>query len=157
VAAVLRADGSFLVEISADLDALLLGAGSGHDSAVLAARVAAMGEKELEDGLERLRGLFQRRIRVRFDGEATPFGVSFPDRQPAMTSESEPPSSVLGLRARLAGRAPENWSELTFWASRAFQQVRWTVVQLESGRSDAKDLEVGEESPPFRRIAASSD
>jgi hypothetical protein len=127
---------------------------------VLAARVAAMREEELEDGLERLRGLFQRRIRVRFDGEAVPFGVSFPDRQLAMSSESsgaEAPSSILGLRVRLAGRAPEDWSELTFWASRAFQQVRWTVVQLESGRSDGKDLEVGEESPPFRRIPASTD
>lgn len=155
VAAVLRADGSFVVEITADLDALLLAAGAVHDSVALSTAVAALPAPELAARLEKLQGLFQRRLRVRFDGEPAPFTVSFPDRRTDAAAGAAAASSYLGLRARLSGRSPHDWRELTFWASRAFQQVDLTVVDAATGRSVRHQLEVGEESPPFERVTES--
>jgi hypothetical protein len=153
----LRPDGSFWVEIEADLDALLLGAGPGHDSSALVERIATLPEAEIEERLSRLRSLFQRRVRLRFDGEPAPFEVSFPDRRHAPSAdEGEPPAPYLGLRARLGGRAPADWRAVTFFASRAFQQVRLTVADVASGRTARHDLEAGEESPPFARDPAGS-
>lgn len=158
VAVVLRADGAALVEVTADLDALLLGAGSGHDAAELVARIAALPEAEREASVDRLRALFQRRVRLRFDGQPVPFDVSFPDRRAgAVSSGGEEAPSWLGLRVRLSARAPGDWRRFSFWASRAFQAVRLTVVELASGRTAVHELEVGEESPAFERGSGGAD
>jgi hypothetical protein len=154
-ALLLREEGAFVVDLTADLDALLVGAGPGHDSAELASAIAAWPEAERAERIERLEELFERRIRIRFDGQAAAFGVSFPDRRPdAVVREGESPAPWLGQRVRLAGRVPEAWREVTFWGSRAFQAVRLTVVESGTGRQTSHELEAGEESPPFSRLPA---
>ncbi len=70
---VLRPDGSFQTDLVCDLDALALGAPQNADDAALVAALGALSPGELEERLDRLRQLFQRRVRVRFDGEPAPF------------------------------------------------------------------------------------
>lgn len=152
-ALLLRAEGAFVVDITADLDAMLVGAGPGHDSAELASAIASWPEPERAERLERLRQLFERRMRIRFDGQPVAFEVSFPDRRPEPgVREGEAPAPWLGQRARLAGRVPAEWRAATFWASRAFQEVRLTILDTGSGRQATHELEAGEESPPFARV-----
>ncbi|HVS65186.1 MAG TPA: HupE/UreJ family protein [Thermoanaerobaculia bacterium] len=146
--AVLRDDGTFQVEMTVDLDALLLGVGSGHDPAELAARVAALSPDELEVRTGRLRSLFERRIRVYFDGEPTRFVVTFPDREEGTLDPAWGEAS-LGIRARLTGRIPGDAERFSFRASRSFPLVDLRVVLPSSGVVERAPLPAGEESPGY--------
>ena len=70
---------AFTADVVCDLDALALGVPIDTDDAELAAALAALPPDELDERLARLRRLFERRVRVRFDGDPAPFAVSFPD------------------------------------------------------------------------------
>ncbi|MEM7355463.1 MAG: hypothetical protein AAF657_31915, partial [Acidobacteriota bacterium] len=76
----LRADGSYQVDITCDLDALALGVSPTVDSTELALALLALSPEELEREVADLERTFQRRVRVRFDGEAVRPRVSFPHR-----------------------------------------------------------------------------
>ncbi len=137
----LRTDGTFQVDMTCDLDALALGVGPNVDSAVLAAELRALSTEELAARTDHLRSYFQRRIRVRFDGQPERFVVSFPEFGTFLASEpragtddaAQPlAASVLGLTARLEGHIPAGAREVSFRASRSFAPVRLTV--LEEGR-----------------------
>jgi hypothetical protein len=160
---VLEADGTFRVEITCDLDALALGVSPTADSAELAQRLRAMEPAELERTVERLRRTFERRVRIRFDGEAAEPEVTFPARaaadQGTATAEGETAKepTFFGLTARLAGRIPEGARELTFRASRAFPPVHLTIRDRTTGRALHQLLELGEPSPPFPLAGEASD
>jgi hydrogenase/urease accessory protein HupE len=145
----IRADGTFAAELVCDLDALALGVDPRTDSAVVAAAVAALSPLELEQALAGLQRLFERRVRVRFDGSPAPFELSAPDHGRPQRDPQAPPS-VLGVTARLSGRVPEAAREVTFWASRAFPPVRLAVRDERFGSEARAVLESAEESPPFR-------
>ena len=107
-----------------------------------------MAPVELEARLDRLRQLFQRRVRVRFDGEPAPFEVSFPDQgTPAATESSIP--TMLGLTARLTGIVPDGAREMEFFASRAFSDVHLTVRDETRGLTTRSVLERGARSDPY--------
>jgi hydrogenase/urease accessory protein HupE len=146
--AVVRADGSFQVEMTVDLDALLLGVGPGHDPVELSARVAGLPPEELAARVVRLRSMFERRVRVYFDGVATPFAVSFPDRAEGTLDPAWGEAS-LGVRARLTGRIPEGAGELAFRASRSFPLVVLSVVRPGTDVVARSVLPAGEQSPAF--------
>ena len=103
---------------------------------------------ELDDRVDRLRQLFQRRVRFRFDGEPAPFEVSFPDRGTPAATESEIPT-LLGLTARLNGRVPAEATELEFFASRAFSEVNLTIRDETRNLTSRALLEPGARSDPF--------
>jgi hypothetical protein len=132
--------------MTVDLDALLLGVGPGHDPMELATRVAALPAEELAQRTERLRSLFERRVRVYFDGEATDFVVRFPDREEGTLDPAWGEAS-LGIRARLSGRAPEGAQRFAFRASRSFPLVDLRVVRASSEVVTRAILPAGEESP----------
>ena len=161
----LHADGAFEADLIYDLDALALGAPIDADDAELVAALEGLSPDELGTRLARLRRLFERRVRVRFDGDPVPFDVSFPDHGTARATEADIPT-VLGLTARLAGTIPEGATTVGFFASRAFGEVHLTILDpargiearsvLEAGaRSDPLDL-IGPITPPGRAEVAGS-
>ena len=155
----LRADGTFEADLVYDLDALALAAPIDTDDAELVAALESLAPDDFETRVARLRRLFERRVRIRFDGEPVPFAVSFPDHGTLRATAAEI-STVLGLTARLAGAIPEGAATVGFFASRAFGEVHLTIVDaaraievrsvLEAGaRSDPLDL-TGPVTPPGR-------
>ena len=145
---VLQRGGTFRADLLVDLDALALGAPQSADDAELAAAVRALSPAELDGALGRLRRLFERRVRLRFDGEPAPFEVSFPDRGTPAATESAIPT-VLGLTARLTGAVPPDAAELEFFASRAFAEVNLTIRDERRGVTRQALLERGARSDPF--------
>ena len=145
---VLRPDGTFQADLICDLDALALGAPQDADDAALVAALRALSPGDLEDRLDRMRQLFQRRVRVRFDGEPAPFEVSFPDHGTAAATDAAIPT-VLGLTARLAGTVPAGATELEFFASRAFSDVHLTIRDETRDRTVTAVLERGARSDPY--------
>ena len=145
---VLRQDGSFQTDLICDLDALALGAPQNADDADLVAALGALSPVELEARLDRLRQLFQRRVRVRFDDEPAPFDVSFPDQGTPAATESTIPT-LLGLTARLTGAVPAGATDMEFFASRAFSDVHLTVRDEIRGTTTRSVLERGARSDPY--------
>jgi hypothetical protein len=142
----LRGDGSYVVDVTCDLDALALGVPSTADSAALAAEIEAMEPAARDALVERLVDVLKRRLRVRFDGEPDDFEVSLPARgQPR--AEGLPPTA-LGLVARLTGRVPAGAREVAFFASRAFPPVRLTVTRPGEAAGPVELLAQGAESWP---------
>ena len=144
----LQRDGTFRADLMVDLDALALGAPQSADDAELAAAVRALSPAELDEALGRLRRLFERRVRLRFDGEPAPFEVSFPDHGAPAATESAIPT-VLGLTARLTGAVPADAAELEFFASRSFAEVNLTIRDERRGTTRQTLLERGARSDPF--------
>ena len=144
----LHVDGTFQVDMVCDLDALALGLPQDTDDAQLVATLEAMAPDEFSALTQRLRQLFLRRIRVRFDGIPEPFEVAFPDHLTPRATESTIPT-VLGLTARLTGSVPSNATELEFFASRSFSDVHLTVLDVARGTSVRSIMERGARSDSF--------
>ena len=144
----LGADGAFEADLIYDLDALALGAPIDTDDAELAAALESLSPDELATRLARLRRLFERRVRVRFDGDPAPFDVSFPDHGTSRATEAAIPT-VLGLTARLSGQAPEEAATVGFFASRAFGEVHLTILDPARGIEARTVLEPGARSDPL--------
>jgi len=143
----LHGDGTYSVDVGADLDALALGVATTADSAALAAEIEALAPAARDELVGRLVALLKRRLRVRFDGRPDDFAVILPGQgQPV--PEGLPPSA-LGLVARLSGTIPAHAAETTFFASRAFPPVRLTVVRAREPVGPVEILEPGGESGPI--------
>ena len=144
----LHVDGTFQVDMVCDLDALALGLPQDTDDAQLVAALGALSPSEFSELTQRLRQLFLRRVRLRFDGVPAPFEVSFPDHLTPRATESSI-STVLGLTARLSGVVPPGATEVEFFASRSFSNVHLTVVDTAREISVRSVMERGARSDPF--------
>ncbi len=144
----LRDDGGFEADLIYDLDALALGVPLDTDDAELAAALASLPPDEFAARVAGLRQLFERRVRVRFDGRPTPFDVSFPDHGTPRATDAAIPT-VLGLTARLTGAIPEGASTVGFFASRAFGEVHLTIVDTARAVEVRSLLEPGARSDPL--------
>ena len=144
----LQPDGTFEANLVCDLDALALGAPLDSDDAELAAALEGLSSDEFDALVARLRRMFERRVRVRFDGEPAPFAVDFPDYGTPLATEAEIPT-VLGLNARLTGAIPDGAADVGFFASRAFGEVHLTVNDPARGLEVRSILEPGERSEPL--------
>ena len=145
---VIQRDGRFVAEMICDLDALALGVPQDSDDAELVATLRALSADELDQRIERLERLFERRVRVRFDGQPAPVDVSFPDHGTPRADEAEIPT-LLGLTARLSGAVPPGATTVEFFASRSFSDVHLTVVDERRGVIGRTVLERGARSDPF--------
>ena len=144
----LQVDGTFRVDMTCDLDALALGMPQDSDDAELVAILQELSPEEFSERTQRLRNLFARRVRVRFDDEAAPFDITFPDYgTPRVTDAGRP--TVLGLTARLTGTVPPNAAEVEFFASRAFPDIHLEIVDDARGIDVRSILEPGARSDPF--------
>ena len=144
----LKTNSTFEVDLQYDLDALALGVSITTDDTELVQTLEELSTTEFNTTLERLRRLFERRVRVRFDGTPIPFSVDFPDYGTTQTTNAEIPT-VLGLTARLVGNIPENAETVEFFASRAFASVHLTIVDEIRNREARMVLEQGARSTPF--------
>ncbi len=145
----IKADGSYQVDMTCDLDALALGASPATDDAALAAALKDLSADQLAVKLDQLRRTFKRRVRIRFDGEPDLPEVSFPEHGTAAAEAAETPT-VLGLTARLEGRLPAGAGEVTFSASRAFPPVYLTIFDERQLAGSRQLLEAGVPSNPHR-------
>ena len=144
----LQPDGTFEANLVCDLDALALGAPLDADDAELVAALTGLAPDEFDTRVARLRRMFERRVRVRFDGEPAPFEVAFPDYGTPLATEAEIPT-VLGLNARLTGAIPDGAANVGFFASRAFGEVHLTVADPDRGVQVRSILEPGARSEPL--------
>lgn len=140
--------GRFEAEIVYDLDALALGAPIDTDDAELVAVLESLPPDELAAHVARLHRLFERRVRVRFDGAPAAFDVAFPDYGTPRAAEAAVPT-VLGLTARLTGTAPDGAGAVEFFASRAFGEVHLAIVDAARGVEARSVLEPGARSEPL--------
>ena len=143
---VIRPDGSYQVDVTADLDALALGVGQGGNSARLAARLAGLAPAELDARLAALRRILTERLALRLDGHPADLVPVFPERGTLMDAEVP---SYLGLTARFAGQIPVGTGTLTFQASRGFPPVYLTILDQVNDRDAQQVLGRGEESAPY--------
>jgi hypothetical protein len=148
VLVVLKTDGTYLVELTVDVDALALGVSPLTDSAEVAAALEAMSPAELEIASERARETILRRIHLRFDGESQRPDIEFPGAEVSAAAATAPPT-VLGTTARLSGRVPAGAARFRFGASRAFNAVQLTILDQASLGGARYVLGAGEDSPEF--------
>ena len=147
----LSANDTFQVDLQYDLDALALGVSITTDDAVLVNTLEQLSTSDFNNALDRLKRLFERRVRVRFDGTPVPFSVDFPDHgTPRATSAVIP--TVIGLTARLTGTIPEGAQTVEFFASRAFAEVHLTVIDETRDIEHQMILEQGARSTPFQLV-----
>ena len=142
----LRADGTYIIDVVCDLDALALGVSSSADSAALAAEIGALEPAARERLVAKLEDFLKRRLRVRFDGAPHAFEVALPQRGQPPAPNVAP--SALGLVARLSGTVPAGAKAVTFAASRSFPPVRLTVTRDGQALGPVEVLELGGESTP---------
>ena len=151
----IQADGSFDVDLLYDLDALALGASIDTDDSALVAALEQLTPNELDSHINRLKRLFERRVRVRFDGQPVPFDVTFPDHGTPKATEAVIPT-VLGLTAHLEGTIPTEANSVEFFASRAFANVQLTIIDLPRDIETHLVLERGARSAPYDLMAATA-
>ena len=144
----LNADGTFQVDLLYDLDALALGASIDTDDAALVAALAQLSPGDFNARVDRLRRLFERRVRVRFAGEPAVFDVAFPDYGTSNATDAEIPT-LLGLTARLTGSVPDAATSVEFFASRAFADVHLTIIDAARDAEVRMVLERGARSDPY--------
>ena len=120
----------FTAELIVDLDALLLGAGPGHDPDRLLEAIDSLEPEERRSREERLRQLFLRRARVLADGEPVDFEVRFPGEAASSWAQSFEAKEVsrLGVVAELSGDLPPEAETVGIRLSRAFGSARLRVV-----------------------------
>ena len=144
----IRVDGTFRVDMVCDLDALALGAPQDADDAELVAALRELTPDEFAERVLRLGQFFQRRVRVRFDGEPASFDVAFPGYGLPQADEAEIPT-VLGLTARLTGVVPTGATDVEFFASRSFSNVHLSILHEADSITRRSVLERGARSDPF--------
>jgi hypothetical protein len=138
-------NGEIVVDLYADLDALLLGQSAATPAAQRLAgmeSLRAAGREAEAAAIERLTEQFRRRVRVRFDGAAATLAIEYPERRAGAGGEL----ATLGSLVRLRAPAPAAARSFTFFASRSF---RWIDLRVSIGeRRSRQMLEPGEESAP---------
>ena len=142
-------DGTYVVDLTVDVDALALGVSPTIDSADLAAQLRALPPAELDALLERFREMIQRRVRIEFDGREQSPLVSMPHHGTPLADDADEPT-VLGTIVRLTGRIPAGAESFTFRASRTFQAVHLTIFDQATAAGAKFILAPSEQSPPYR-------
>ncbi len=145
---VLRADGTYQVDMTCDLDALALGMGQGADSTEVARRLRELQPEELAERVSQLRLLLSERVALRFDGGRARPELSFPEYGTRRTAEPEVPT-FLGLTARFVGTLPMGARALTLQVARSFPPVYLTIIDERADRSREQILPPGGVSDPF--------
>ena len=145
---VLRADGTYQVDMTCDLDALALGVAQEVDSALVLRRLRELRPEELSERVNDLRELLSERVTLRFDGSPARSELSFPEYGTPQAAEAEIPT-LLGLTARFVGPLPVGATELTFQVARSFPPVYLTIIDERSDRGHEEILLRGGVSDPF--------
>lgn len=148
VVCLLKPEGTYQIDLTVDLDALALGVPDTTESENVAASIRSLPKDEFAELVADLRDTLSRRVRIRFDDAKAEPVINFPQYGTPMAVESEIPT-VLGIIARFEGRVPAGAKAFTFGASRAFNAVHLTLVDVTTGVVSRHILGASEDSPPF--------
>lgn len=143
-----KADGTYQVDMHCDLDALALGAPPDTDNSLLLAELQTLDEAALQQLHDKLKNFFERRVRILVDGERAPPHVSFPHRGTALALTGEPPA-YFGAVARFEGSLPDDAEHLQVKASRALPPLLVRFAHLENEASIPLPVEPGAESDAY--------
>lgn len=149
VVVLFKQDGTYLIDLKLDVDALVLGVTSSIPSEQIVQELEKMPEEELQRYVERAQENLVRRVRVRFDGEKQFPQASFPDRGTPLTAKSDEPT-LFGTTARLEGTVPEGAEEFTFAASASLLEVHLTILDQHTLGGAHYVLARSERSPVYR-------
>jgi len=149
VVAVIKTDGTYLIDMRISIDALSMGLPPSTHSAALSAALRKLTPEELKRSFDQAHDTILRRVRIRFDGKKVVPLVTFPEYEHPLNVPGVEPT-VFGTTARLSGRYPEGAKTFTFGASRAFNAVQLTILDEATGSGVKHVLSLGENSPPYR-------
>jgi hydrogenase/urease accessory protein HupE len=135
---------NFDVTLKLDLDALALGVDPAIEAEVNAQTLLALSEADFRKADEGLRAMLSRRLRIRADGKALPFEISFPEMAPRAERVGV---EVFGLLLRLRGAVPAGAKEVQFFASRGLPAIELTFADEGTGRREFHICLQGEECP----------
>ncbi|MCA9243639.1 MAG: HupE/UreJ family protein [Phycisphaerales bacterium] len=147
VTAVIKQDGSYLIDLRIDVDALALGAAPNESSEEIEAALRALTPTDLALAETQVKRTIQRFTRVRVDGLLDDPRVDLPEH--GVEPPPGSPPSVFGTIARLSGHMPLDAKEFSFAASRAFNAVDLTILEEEALSGARFTLSPGAESPPY--------
>lgn len=142
---VLKADHTFLIDLTIDVDALALGVSSATPESEIVPVIRALPPAEQEKLRQRAVETLRKRVRVYFDDEKHPCDITFP---PVMNPDPEIPT-VFGTTARLAGTIPADATAFSMRASRALSDLELTIFEETTGNSVKYLVGTGGRSPPF--------
>lgn len=148
IVVVLSADGSYQIDIAADIDALALGLDPATDSALVARQISALAPAELDEAMRLARATLRQRIEIRYDGVIQQPKVDFPQHGTPAAQTADAPT-VLGTLARLTGRIPAGARELTVTAGTEFKIVQLTIFDPAQPGQTAFTLDPGATSPAY--------
>jgi len=138
----------FSVEMICDLDALALGQPPRDtDSAELEAHLRGLDSQKRDVVRDRLTNIFERRVRVRFDGEPVPFSIRYPEEGTPVAEGVEP--TWFGTVVHLEGAIPADAETVSFFASRSFAALRLSLVGPDGPVGDPIPLPGGQRSEDF--------
>jgi len=148
VLVVFKADGTYQIDLTLDVDALVAGVSPTTDSLELTAYLRSIPALELENKIEAAEAAIDRRVRVRFDEEPADSIICFPFRGTELVDSPLGPS-MLGSMVRMEGRIPESAKSFTIGFSRTFREVDLTILDQKTATGVRHLLGISEESPPF--------
>jgi len=145
---ILKADGTYQIDIGMNVDDVMSHLVETADPAEAAAKFAAWAAADVEGLLGKAREFMARHVRVRFDGARNAPSITFPELRIPSPAEA---TSVLGQAARLTGPTPEEAKEFTFGLSQVVSRmVQLTVLDQKTAGGVKYLLRAGEDSPPYR-------
>jgi len=147
---VLKADETYQIDLSIDVDALAVSPAAEHDAAQVAGALRAMSAEDLDAALERARRTVRRRVWVRFDGVKQSPDITFPYYGDRASPEVETVPTVLGNTARLSGSIPAGSVEFTIATSAVFPTLHLTIVEEATGGGAKHIVTRGGYCPPYR-------
>ena len=148
IVVVFSAGGGYQADVSVDADALALGLDPSTDSAIVAARMAALTPAELEQATGRARQAVSEKVRLRFDGELHSPDTDFPQYGTPAAQTAQVPT-VLGTLARMTGRVPAGADTLTVEATPDLKTIQLTIFDPAQSGQTFFTLDAGETSPPY--------
>jgi len=155
VVALLKTNGTYVIDLTVDLDALALGVSPATPSSDLVSKLLEGPPDHFETAVANAVHTLQRRVNIRFDGKKQLPDVGFPDATGLTRAQAKPVDragepTLLGLTARLSGPIPLGALDLQLGLSRAFGPVNLTVLEQGTASGFRTSLSPGELSKPYR-------
>lgn len=155
--AILKSDGTFVVDLRIDVDALVAGVPPATPAAEVVAYLQSLPPEQRERDLARVREVLPRRLRIAFDEEFVEPIVTFPEYLPerALEAASRPAAAsplgptMYGLTARFSGPVPAGAKSLQLRSSRFFNSMHLTIFEQTTRRVGFEILSPGGMSSPF--------
>lgn len=145
----LKTNQTIQVDLTIDLDALVMGVPPRMHSPEMTAELERLSDAERAKRLDALRRTLRERFQIEFDGRPVAAELTFPDSGATTRRASDPPS-VFGVTARFTGPIPENAAEFALVTSPEAGVVYLTILHQPSATGAKHVLAAAARSPPFR-------